>query len=126
MIGGFHGVGRERKIGKLAGIFILALIEDKAVFVFLVQQLVGVGENLLSLFIKPRNGMAINHELVNAAQEIAVKGHAVRVCRIFFRGFRSVRLRHAHPQQHIRGGLRILRTYQRRGGIDPDIPILGL
>lgn len=79
MIGGFHGVGREGEIGKLAGIFILALIEDKAVFIFLIQQLVGVGENLLPLCIQTGDGVTVHHKLVNAAQKIAVKGHAVRV-----------------------------------------------
>ena len=84
-----------------------------------------MGENLLSLRVQTGDRVTVHHKLVHAAQKIAVKRHAVRVCRVFFRRLRAVRLRHAHSQQHIRGSLRVLRACQRRGGIDPDIPILG-
>ena len=63
--------------------------------------------------------------LWDAAKKIAVERHAVRVRRVCFRSFRAVRLRHAHSQQHIRCGLCVLSAYYRRGGIDPDTPILG-
>ena len=112
MIGGFHGVGREGEIGKLAGIFILALIEDEAVLIFNIHQPVGVGEYLLTLCIQAGYGVAVYHELGNAAQEIAVKGHAVRVSGVFLGGLCAVWLSHAHGKQHIRGGFGIVTSHQ--------------
>ena len=126
MIGGIHGVGGESKVGKFTGILLLALIEDEAIFILYVQQLIGMGKDLLALCIQAGDGVAVYHELGNAAQEITVKGHAVRVSGVFLGGLCAVWLSHAHGKQHIRGGFGIVISHQGSGRINPDVPVFFL
>ena len=85
-----------------------------------------MGENFLALRVQTGDLVAVHHELRNPAQEIAVEGHAVRIGRIFFGSVCAVDLCRAHPEQLVRGGVRIVLAHQRRGGIMPDAPVIRL
>ena len=126
MIGGFHGVGSESKVGKFAGIGVLTLIEDEAVLIFNIYQLIGVGEDFLALCVQAGDGVAVYHKLGNTAKEVAVEGHAVRVSGVFLGGLCAVWLSHAHGKQHIRGGFGIVTAHQGSGRINPDVPVFFL
>ena len=80
----------------------------------------------MALLVKAGDRVAVHYELLNAAEEIAVEGHAVGIGSVLLGGFSTVRLRHAHREQHVSCGFRVLLAYQRRGRFDPHIPVLSL
>ena len=126
MIGRLHRVRGEGEVGKVAGIRVVALVEQEAVLIFLVELVIGMGEDLIALRVQTGNGVAVHDEAVHAAAEIAVERHALGVCRILFGSLRAVGLCHAHGKQRIRRGLGVLRADERRRGIDPQVAVLRL